>query len=254
MLIPLSCCLGWTGVATAPRMATVRVPPARCELGLQVDPAASVGSVVVLSGFALLQLKVRSAISRREARDAAAELLRKAEVLQLAGKLSAEEVERQRKLAADAWDEYEAARQLGVQFGVQLRLPDPNRADAQRLLERQPAPPEDPLDGTPLPPDALDGIRAALGLENRAERQPDKDLEPTSLLPSGSSSVTLKDVAIGLAFILQLAWFALSLTDPLDRTQPSWLDAALTSGGEMVDQREAWRATQEVGVQERSEP
>eukprot|EP00966_Prymnesium_polylepis_P114720 2651154-Prymnesium_polylepis.1 len=51
----------------------------RLELGLQVDPAASAGSIFVLGGFVALQLKIRSAIAAREARDAAIETLRKAE-------------------------------------------------------------------------------------------------------------------------------------------------------------------------------
>ena len=45
--------------------------------------AASASALFVLGGFTALQLKISAAIDKREARDAAAETLRKAEVLLL---------------------------------------------------------------------------------------------------------------------------------------------------------------------------
>ena len=48
--------------------------------------------------------------------------------------------------------------------------------------------------------DRLDGLREALGLRN-----PDApELPSESLLPSGARSVTPKDVAIGIALLLQV--------------------------------------------------
>ena len=89
-------------VLRASRIAAFPRPPV-AELGLQVDLSASASSLFVLTGFAALQLKVRAAIEKREARDAARETLRKAEVLLLAGKLEADAVERAREAANWRW-------------------------------------------------------------------------------------------------------------------------------------------------------
>jgi hypothetical protein len=64
----------------------------RSELGFQVDPSATASSVLVLSSFAALQLKINQAQAYRETRDAALEAFRLAQVKQLDGKLAAEEV------------------------------------------------------------------------------------------------------------------------------------------------------------------
>ena len=64
----------------------------RSELGFQVDPSATASSVLVLSSFAALQLKINQAQGYREARDAALEAFRSAQVRQLDGKLAGEEV------------------------------------------------------------------------------------------------------------------------------------------------------------------
>ena len=199
----------------------------------------------MLGGFVALQLKIRSAIEKREARDAAAETLRKAEVLLLAGKLSAEQVEDARAAALRAVEEYEAARRIGVVGGALLRIPDPSAAADRRRVDQSAAPPVTPptVDsgtkvGRPRPPqDSLEGIRSALGLENRAPEAAD----PESLLPSGSSALTLKDVAILFVLLLQVGWFVLSLTDPMGTPNPM-LSSALSSAGDAVDQREAQKA------------
>ena len=69
--------------------------------------------------------------------------------------------------------------------------------------------------------------------------------QASGLMPSGARLPTLKDVAIGLALVLQIGWFLLSLTDPMARPgQTPLLNAALTSGGEMVDRMEAKRAAE----------
>ena len=218
------------------------------ELGLQVDYAASAGSIFVLGGFTALQLKIRGAIQKREERDKAAEVLRKAEVLLLAGKLKPEEVEKAAATMRTATADYEDARRIIALGGVLLRIPDPGAAEAQRILDKQtPSPPEQPTptqqqastQQQPQQQDELDPLRAALGLKN-PEAPPQKS---DSLLPTGSASITFKDVAIGFVFILQVAWFLLSLTDPIGPAGPA-LNAALTSGGEYVDRRESKRAAE----------
>jgi len=218
---------------------SARTPEARLELGLQVDPLATAGSGFVLGGFVLLQLKIRTAMEAREARDAALEVLRKAQVLLLAGKFTPEEVDRVKTAANEAADAYEAARKIVALGGALLRVPDPGASDAERLLERQAPPPKPPpATSTTAAPDSLDGVRGLLGLENRAPSQPSD-----SLLPTGSSKATLKDAAIGLVFVLQIGWFLLSLTDPMGTPNPL-LSAVLTRGGEAVDEIEARKAAE----------
>ena len=187
-----------------PNCAARSRPPV-AELGLQVDLSASAGSLFVLTGFAALQLKVRAAIEKREARDAARETLRKAEVLLLAGKLEADAVERAREAANSALAAYEDERKVAALGGVALRIPDPTPeraadSDAFSLEKREDQ------------GDALDPLRATLGLKN-PEAPPSE--EAGSLLPTGSRQLTLKDFAIGFVFVLQVAWFCLSLTDPM---------------------------------------
>ena len=216
---------------------SARTPEPRLELGLQVDPLATAGSGFVLGGFVLLQLKIRTAMEAREARDAALEVLRKAQVLLLAGKFTPEEVDRVKTAANEAADEYEEARKIVALGGALLRVPDPSASDAERLLERQAPPPKPPPATSPTAaPDSLDGVRGLLGL--RAPSQPSD-----SLLPTGSSKATLKDAAIGLVFVLQIGWFLLSLTDPMGTPNP-FLSAVLTRGGEAVDEIEARKAAE----------
>ena len=185
-------------------------------------------------------------MEKRESRDAALETLRKAEILLLAGKLTSGEVDGSRQAAKEAADEYERARKIVALGGALLRIPDPSAAAAERLNGQQRGGvraegddrKEPPLRSVPPPDkppaDSLDGVRTALGLQNRAPPE-----QPTeSLLPSGSGSITLKDAAIGVVFVLQLGWFVLSLTDPMGTPNPL-LRAALTAGGDAVDRREA---------------
>lgn len=220
-----------------PSRIAARSRPPVAELGLQVDFAASGGSLFVLTGFAALQLKVRAAIEKREARDAARETLRKAEVLLLAGKLEAAAVERAREAANSALAAYEEERKVAALGGVALRIPDPTPeraadSDAFSLEKREDQ------------GDALDPLRATLGLKN-PEAPPSE--EAGSLLPTGSRQLTLKDVAIGFVFVLQVAWFCLSLTDPMaGGGQNGLLNGMLTSGGEYVDRLEATKASQDA--------
>ena len=113
---------------------TARSPPPRLNLGLQVDPVASAGSIFVLGGFAALQLKISKAQGYRESRDAALEAFRLAQVKQLGGKLAAEEVERVAAAARRAVEEYQAARRVVAVLGAELRIPDPTASQAQLLL------------------------------------------------------------------------------------------------------------------------
>ena len=233
---------------TPPTIVT-RAPSPRLELGFQFDPAATASSVFVLGGFTALQLKIKGAEAKREERDEAIETYRKAEVLLLAGKLSPEEVARVREDALAVVQEHEDARRIGLIAGALLRIPDPTRERMQRVLDKtqdalRPEPPSPPPPATTPPvqqrqPDGLDGVRNALGLARTNAAADDAN----SLLPTGSSSITVKDIAIGLALVAQIGWFLLSLTDPLGAPNPV-LNAALSSGGDYVDQREAKRAAE----------
>lgn len=243
------------------RSSCVRCPPPRLELGFQVDPAATTSSVFVLGGFAVLQLKIRQAQNAREARDAAAEVLRRSEVALLAGQLTTSDVQQASDAAGSAFDSYERARQVLNLPGALLRIPDPTGPQLRALLvdqqkkraaARGEAP---PLSVASVSADAgwserrredpLDGLRERLGLlDPKAVEQRDTD-KPASLLPTGSRSLTLKDVAIGVALTLQISWFLLSLTDPMGTPNP-FVGSLLQSGGEMVDEREARRAAVDV--------
>ena len=219
-----------------PSRIAARSRPPVAELGLQVDLSASASSLFVLTGFAALQLKVRAAIEKREARDAARETLRKAEVLLLAGKLEADAVERAREAANLALAAYEDERKVAALGGVALRIPDPTPeraadSDAFSLEKREDQ------------GDALDPLRATLGLKN-PEAPPSE--EAGSLLPTGSRQLTLKDFAIGFVFVLQVAWFCLSLTDPMAGGGNGILNGMLTSGGEYVDRLESTKASQDA--------
>ena len=259
----LSTAHGWSVLSPArPRVGapgtSTRCRPPRLELGFQVDPAASTSSVFVLGGFAVLQLKIRQAQNAREARDAAAEVLRRSEVALLAGQLTADEVQRASDAAGSAFDTYERARQVLNLPGALLRIPDPTGPQLRALLADQQKKRANARGEAPQPlsvasasadagwserrrEDPLDGLRDRLGLlDPKTVEQRDSD-EPASLLPTGSRSLTIKDVAIGIALTLQLSWFFLSLTDPMGAPNP-FLGALLQSGGEMVDDREARRA------------
>jgi len=212
-------------------------------------------------------VKVRGAIAKREERDAAAEVLRKAEVLLLAGKLRPEDVDRAASNLRQATVDYEDARRIAALGNVLLRIPDPGRVEAQRILDKQPQEPGSGGDGaaadappTPPPPrtGGLDELRVALRLRDTsgsrdtsggeqrprsaasrdpsaASRDPSAGAPPQSespsesLLPSGARVVTLKDVAIGLVFVLQARYlsfnfnFNLTLTFMLPGPLPCWL-------------------------------
>lgn len=213
-----------------------------------MDPLATSSSLIVFGAYGGLQLKISRATSKRLERDAAAETLRKARVLLLAGKMTTDEVERVAASWQEAAEVYERERVIFGLQGVQLRLPDPSRAvependvaaDAEEEgAAEQPAAMQEQQQRR-AEGDALTPVRRALGLRDAGAAR------SSSLLPTGSARVTIKDVAIGLVFLLQLGWLALSLTDPLDAPgQNPVLNAALTSGGEMVDKMEARRAAQ----------
>lgn len=223
-------------------VARKRTTSLRAELGLQVDPLASAGSLFVLGGFTILQLKIRSAIEKRESRDSSAETLRKAEVLLLAGKLDSEGLERARAAFKAAAAEYEDTRRIVSLGGVLLRIPDPGAAEADRLLDRTSGNAQPPI---PPPAPTLTPVsKATKGeLDQLDQLGLNRPNLPSSLLPTASSSVTLKDVAIGFAFLLQIGWFLLSLTDPIGEPNPI-LNAALSAGGNFVDEREARRAAE----------
>jgi len=224
----------------------------RSELGFQVDPSATASSVLVLSSFAALQLKINQAQGYREARDAALEAFRSAQVRQLDGKLAGEEVERIANAARAAVEEYQAARRVVALFGAELRIPDPTATKAQVVLrdlypkERLQRQAETRADSagslSQANGDGLDPLRERLGLlrprggDGGGAVGGGEGAPQGSVLPTGSNRVTLKDAAIGLALLLQVGWLLLSLTDPMGPPGPV-LEAVLSAGGEVVDAR-----------------
>lgn len=233
----------------------------RCELGFQVDPAASASSLLVLGSFAALQIKIKQAERYRDERDAAAESYRQAQVALLAGQVDAEEAERSAAVARRAFEAYQQARRVLSLPGAELRIPDPTASKVANVLKEL-YPPEQlqtqvemRADQTMNAPtaqpranaDGLDPLRARLGLLRPREDGSEDAVaaSDTSLLPTGSSRVTLKDVAIGSALLLQIGWFLLSLTDPMGPPGPA-LEAVLTAGGDAVDARQAKRAAEDA--------
>ena len=224
------------------RLVAFAPPQRRCsrtsmELGLQVDVPATVSSLFVLGSFALLQLKIRGAEAQRGTRDASVETFRKAEVLLLAGKITSEEAERAKAAAVTEAERYDSARQVLSIPGALLRVPDPSAAQVQRVLKGD-TPSTDQRPPSDGPASTSDGQKPAATTEQvRPVEAPDDG----SLLPTGSRTPTLKDVAIGSVLVLQIGWFLLSLTDPIGAPNPL-LEAVLTSGGEMVDRMEEEKA------------
>jgi len=234
---------------------TNRAPAPRCELGFKLDPAAVIGPLFVLSGYAGLQLKIRASADGRRERDAARELARIARTRQLAGELSMAQLEQAERNADTAQDDYDRARLiLALPGGTLVRIPDPSaketpgtevrdgqQLDPQPSRSAQQSAPEPELRGVQQQQDPLYALRNFLGLQDPEAAPP----QSSSLMPSGSNSITIKDVAIGFALTLQIGWFFLSLTDPMARPgQQSLLNTALQSGGEYVDQREAKRSAE----------
>ena len=179
-----------------------RASPPRAELGFQVDPLATSSSLIVFGAYGGLQLKISRATSKRLERDAAAETLRKARVLLLAGKMTTDEVERVAASWQEAAEVYERERVIFGLQGVQLRLPDPSRAvepenDVASDAEEEGGAAEQPAamqeqQQRRAEGDALTPVRRALGLRDAGAAR------SSSLLPTGSARVTIKDVAIGL--------------------------------------------------------
>ena len=194
--------IAWAASRPPPHPRGGRASLPRAELGFQVDPLATSSSLIVFGAYGGLQLKISRATSKRLERDAAAETLRKARVLQLAGKMTTDEVERVAASWQEAAEVYERERVIFGLQGVQLRLPDPSRAvepenDVASDAEEEGGAAEQPAamqeqQQRRAEGDALTPVRRALGLRDAGAAR------SSSLLPTGSARVTIKDVAIGL--------------------------------------------------------
>lgn len=205
-------------LAATSRHILARAPTPRLELGFQFDPAASVGPLFALGGFAALQLKVREANNARTERDAALELARIARKRLLAGDCSVQDVSRAEAAAKQAALDYDDARLILGLPGVLLRVPDPTsspeaREVADDIKEKDQSNSDAVDQREEIPPtlsrDPLSTLRSSLGLQD--------DSSSNSLLPSGSKLPTFKDFAIGFVLLLQIFWLLLSFTDPLGR-------------------------------------
>ena len=179
------------------RERTARTAPPVCELGFQFDPLAAAGPTFCAVGFVWLQLKIQRAETARESRDAAAEALRATEVRLLAGEVASASVEDATRRARDAVRLYEQERVISFAgVSLPLRIPDPTTPETRRLLEQQAqqrAPQEAPPPTVPQQ-----------ALQRAEERRPP---------PSTASTPTLKDGAVGLVFVLQIALLALLSSD-----------------------------------------
>ena len=124
LVVPLA---AWPIGSRSPhhRPCARRAPDPVLELGFQFDPAASIGPIFALSGYAGLQLKIRQARAAQVERDAATELARIAKKRLLAGEVGVEDVERAEEAARQALVDYDEARQVAVLPGALLRIPDP---------------------------------------------------------------------------------------------------------------------------------
>ena len=135
------------------------------------------------------------------------------------------QVERVANAARAAVEEYQAARRVVALFGAELRIPDPTATKAQVVLrdlypkERLQRQVEARADSagslSQANGDGLDPLRERLGLlRPKAEGGGEggaggavgggEGAPRGSVLPTGSSRVTLKDAAIGLALLLQV--------------------------------------------------
>ena len=135
-------------------------------------------------------------------------------------------MERVANAARGAVEEYQAARRVVGLFGAELRIPDPTATKAQAVLrdlypkeqlQRQVEARADSAGSlSQANGDGLDPLRERLGLlRPRAEGGGEgaagaagvgggEGAPSGSVLPTGSSRVTLKDAAIGLALLLQV--------------------------------------------------
>jgi hypothetical protein len=94
-------------------------------MGFQADPVAAAASLSIMGGLGAFLAKMSSLGGLREQRDTAAETLRKARVLMLAGKLDLESYERAVSAAEAATQEYESAKTI-LAFGkTQVQIGDP---------------------------------------------------------------------------------------------------------------------------------
>ena len=144
--------------------------------------------------------------------------------------VSPRQVERVANAARGAVEEYQAARRVVGLFGAELRIPDPTATKAQAVLrdlypkeqlQRQVEARADSAGSlSQANGDGLDPLRERLGLlRPRAEGGGEgaagagagaagvgggEGAPSGSVLPTGSSRVTLKDAAIGLALLLQV--------------------------------------------------
>jgi hypothetical protein len=98
------------------------------DLGLQVDPVATAASISIMAGFGAFLSKISGLSSLRTQRDSAAESLRKAKVLLLAGTLDLESYERAAAAAKTSAQEYEAAKTILSVGSTQVQIGDPTAA------------------------------------------------------------------------------------------------------------------------------
>lgn len=241
VILAASC--AWMHTPITPQ-AAARHSVVKAELGFHFNLGASIGPVFALSGYAALQLKLRTTTAARRERDATLKAARAAKAALLVGKLSLADVEQAEAAAREAAEVYDATRLILALPGTLIRIPDPSAGsdgpalDLQKVENEiwdQPPPLASESKQQPSSDDPLLGIRSFLGLQD-----PQAPVQPqTSLLPTGAGMPTLKDVAIGFVFVLQIGWLLLSFTDPLAAPgQNSLLNVALSAGGEAVDRME----------------
>jgi hypothetical protein len=108
------------------------------DMGFQADPVASAASISIIAGLGAFLSKMSGLGSLREQRDTAAETLRKARVLLLAGKLDLESYERAAAVAEAAAQEYESAKTILSLGNTQVQIGDPTATPPKRRTTEAP--------------------------------------------------------------------------------------------------------------------
>mmetsp|Transcript_53434 Transcript_53434/g.94993 ORF Transcript_53434/g.94993 Transcript_53434/m.94993 type:complete len:383 (+) Transcript_53434:79-1227(+) len=234
-------------------------PRTASPISLIIIPKNSV-SVAISTAVILLAIgapgvsmsKVRDARSRRSERNAAVEKLRKAQVLQLAGKLDERVVDRLNAKALEQVQKFEDSRTILKFPWGPLQLSDPNADVVQSVLKKEGEWWKD------------SSLKPKLSSEEKQEQQEEEmikalrfgELEATNTTAESSSAswfsnltwqkvgeLALKVLVVN-ALVQTVLLFLLVQTDPTE--EPTGVLAELLRvGGDWVDRREAERAARD---------
>lgn len=189
----------------------------RMDLGLQVDPVATAASISIMAGFGAFLSKMSGLSSLRAQRDSAAETLRQAKVLLLAGNLDLESYERAAAAAKTLGQEYEAAKTIFSVGTTQVQIGDPTAAP--NLREKAPLRPG--REAAPSRNDVPQMTQSAL--DSRGSGRP--LLRPRAKEGSEPESVSspVGDLMFGFILAQLMALFLFSmLPDPVTESRSAF--------------------------------